>query len=125
MPSSSHPWRVALRVDGRQVGQSAHLLISVQDTGPGIAPSDLERIFNRFQQACAGQDVSSEGVGLGLAISREIIDLMGGHLSVESTRQGLQVLVQAEIPVLKPVDTLELPESANGYARPTSNPACR
>ena len=112
--------KVELRVDGRQVGQTAHLLISISDTGPGIAPSDLERIFQRFQQACSDQESRSQGVGLGLAVSREIIDLMGSRLSVESTPgQGSKFWFKLKVPILSPSESLPLMNNV-GEAPPVS-----
>jgi len=57
--------------------------VSVQDTGTGIAPADQERIFESFQQ---GGRVASrhEGTGLGLTLSRRIVELLGGRLWLES-----------------------------------------
>ena len=56
------------------------------DTGIGIAPSDLERIFDEFEQVNAGPrgDSMERGTGLGLAISRRLARLLGGDLAVES-----------------------------------------
>ncbi len=59
------------------------LLFEVQDTGPGIRPSDLETIFNPFVQSARGQE-SQEGTGLGLSISRQFARLMGGDIGVTS-----------------------------------------
>jgi signal transduction histidine kinase/CheY-like chemotaxis protein len=61
------------------------ILISfaVEDTGPGIAPKELDTLFEMFTQTTAGQQ-SQEGTGLGLAISQRFIQLMGGKLEVES-----------------------------------------
>ena len=53
----------------------------VQDSGPGIAPADQPRIFERFYRG-RGRDV--EGTGLGLAIVRSIVQAHGGHVTVES-----------------------------------------
>jgi signal transduction histidine kinase len=58
--------------------------ISVQDTGPGIAPADQERIFEEFQQADTATTRPKGGTGLGLAISRRIVAMHGGRLWVES-----------------------------------------
>src|SRR5262249_17395156 len=55
----------------------------IEDTGPGIAPEALERVFQPFVQAQAGAQVG-EGVGLGLAISRHFVALLGGSLAVRS-----------------------------------------
>ena len=56
----------------------------VNDTGPGIAPDDQERIFQAFYQTEIGV-AKGEGTGLGLTISREFIRLMGGELTAHST----------------------------------------
>lgn len=65
------------------VADGSVVRISVRDTGPGIAPDDLARIFEPFQQA-AGPDARL-GAGLGLAICRRLATLMHGTLDVEST----------------------------------------
>ena len=62
---------------------------SVKDTGIGIKPDDLERIFNSFEQSDTFRNRKKEGSGLGLAISRQLLILMGGEIHVESVyRQG-------------------------------------
>ena len=57
--------------------------VSVTDTGPGIAPEDQERIFEEFQQTDVGAQ-QREGTGLGLALSKRLVELHGGKLWVES-----------------------------------------
>jgi PAS domain S-box-containing protein len=64
--------------------EDGELRIAVTDTGPGIAPEDRERIFEEFQQARSGGDDQAEGTGLGLALSRRIVELHGGRMWVES-----------------------------------------
>jgi signal transduction histidine kinase len=56
--------------------------IRVSDTGPGISPDDLERIFEEFEQADTA--ASREGTGLGLPISRRLAGLLGGELLLQS-----------------------------------------
>jgi signal transduction histidine kinase/ActR/RegA family two-component response regulator len=56
--------------------------LSVRDTGPGIDPEDVHRIFDEFEQVRSGSGKS--GTGLGLAISRRLAELLGGSLDVES-----------------------------------------
>lgn len=58
--------------------------ISVADTGPGIAADNLERIFEAFQQGESGRKQQRAGAGLGLAISKQLLDLMNGDIWVES-----------------------------------------
>ncbi len=63
------------------------LNISVQDTGRGIPGKDLGRIFEPFEQLAKNDEELQTGTGLGLHITREIIQKMGGEISVESTPQ--------------------------------------
>lgn len=61
------------------------LAVSVRDTGIGIKPEDLSKLFNSFQQVDSTRNRNIEGTGLGLAISREFVRLMNGEINVEST----------------------------------------
>jgi signal transduction histidine kinase len=61
------------------------LTLTVRDTGIGIAPEVLPRLFTRFSQADSSTARRYGGTGLGLAITREIVQLMGGQVSVAST----------------------------------------
>lgn len=60
------------------------VLISVEDTGMGIAPEDLSRVFNRFWRSDASRVQESGGLGVGLSVTKEIADKHQGHVSVES-----------------------------------------
>ncbi|MEM9213342.1 MAG: ATP-binding protein [Cyanobacteria bacterium P01_F01_bin.150] len=60
------------------------LQIDIEDTGPGIAPDQLQHLFNEFYQADAGQKRQS-GTGLGLAICKHYVDLLDGRLTADST----------------------------------------
>jgi signal transduction histidine kinase len=59
--------------------------ISVQDTGPGIAPADAERVFQPFVRLDPGGTGDREGTGLGLAIARSVVTAHGGTLTLAST----------------------------------------
>lgn len=59
------------------------LYFEVQDTGAGIAPDEINQLFEAFVQTKTGRD-SQEGTGLGLAISRQFVQLMGGDITVSS-----------------------------------------
>jgi len=60
-------------------------VVSVSDTGPGIAPADQQKIFDEFQQADSSSTRKKGGSGLGLSIAKRIIELHGGRLWVESS----------------------------------------
>lgn len=60
------------------------LQVGVKDTGIGIEPASLERIFEDFEQIPIQGEAKSQGTGLGLAISRRLAKLLGGDLTVES-----------------------------------------
>jgi PAS domain S-box-containing protein len=80
--------------------------ISVTDTGAGISPEKLERIFDPFVQAERRLNQPVQGVGLGLAISRDLAQAMGGELSVESTvgKGSTFTLSLPRAPRLNPAD---------------------
>ncbi|OAI13499.1 MULTISPECIES: ATP-binding protein [Methylomonas] len=73
-----------------------HLLIEVEDTGPGIAPEDRSRLFEPFVQL--GEADAQHGTGLGLAITRQLVQMMGGSISVESS-VGKGSLFRVDLPV--------------------------
>src|SRR5690606_13070925 len=68
----------------KQHEQRHWIQFDIIDTGIGIAPDYVEKIFESFTQA--GTDVARQygGTGLGLTISKELVELMGGQISVES-----------------------------------------
>ena len=72
------------------------LHLEVQDTGPGIAMTDQQRIFDSFAQAAAGHSLG--GTGLGLAICKKMLELMGGRIWVKS-EPGQGSLFHVELPV--------------------------
>jgi CheY-like chemotaxis protein/anti-sigma regulatory factor (Ser/Thr protein kinase) len=86
---------VTLRL-GTKPNAVTHLLIEVEDTGPGIAPEDQQRIFEPFVQL--GEQGDSKGTGLGLTITRQFVQLMGGHLTLESV-PGKGSLFRVDLPL--------------------------
>jgi len=63
---------------------SVHVLVSVNDTGVGITPEQLARLFTPFTQADSSTTRQYGGTGLGLAISRRFVEMMGGSMEAES-----------------------------------------
>jgi signal transduction histidine kinase len=70
------------RVDISARTEDGHVEVAVADTGPGIAAEDRKRIFEEFEQTDEGR--KAEGTGLGLPLSRKLVELHGGRLWVES-----------------------------------------
>jgi two-component system, sensor histidine kinase RpfC len=80
----------------------------VRDTGIGIAPEAVERIFERFVQADQSTTRKYGGTGLGTTIAKQLTELMGGCIGVES-KLGEGSAFWVEIPLLKDVDGVESP----------------
>jgi two-component system, NtrC family, sensor kinase len=72
--------------------------LSVSDTGPGIPPEECDRIFEKFRQVDSSNTRAKGGTGLGLAIAREIVEMHGGRIWVEST-MGQGSTFRMELPV--------------------------
>lgn len=77
---------------------SAMICFEVQDTGSGIAPADLPYIFDRFYRADRSRTRSSGGAGLGLAITRRIVEAHGGTMSAHST-VGAGTTISFSLPI--------------------------
>jgi PAS domain S-box-containing protein len=74
--------------------------VIVRDTGQGIPPEFLPHVFDRFRQADAGMTRSHGGLGLGLAIVRELVELHGGRVWAESDGEGKGATFTVELPLL-------------------------
>lgn len=83
--------------DGRE------LRIAVRDDGIGIAPEDIDRIFERFYRADKSRGSETGGSGLGLAIAKDIISLLNGDISVESV-PGSGSVFTVRIPLSRDAD---------------------
>ncbi|MDD2494646.1 MAG: ATP-binding protein [Tissierellia bacterium] len=62
----------------------SRLIISVEDTGRGIKPEQIDKLFARFSRLEKDKNTTTEGTGLGLAITKHILELMSGHITVQS-----------------------------------------
>jgi CheY-like chemotaxis protein len=90
--------RVTLRVDRISAGGVDRIQFQVQDTGIGMTPAQLEKIFEPFVQAAEDTAVRYGGTGLGLAIVRDLIRLLGGDIQVQS-KPGLGSTFTMLLPV--------------------------
>ena len=73
--------RIAVVVEER----SGSVCVSVSDTGPGIPAHELEHVFDRFYQTKDSPNRSAGGVGIGLALAKELAELHGGAIEVDSS----------------------------------------
>ena len=83
----------------RLASSGPHAEISVIDTGAGIPLEFLPFVFDRFRQADAGVTRSTGGLGLGLAISRHLVELQGGRIFAESDGPGTGATFRIELPL--------------------------
>jgi len=87
--------RGEVRVTARTV--NGHFAVSVMDTGPGIPEAEQMRIFEQFHQVDSSLTKAKGGTGLGLAIAKQIVEMHGGRIWVDST-VGKGSTFQMEIP---------------------------
>lgn len=69
----------------------SELVISVRDRGPGISPEHWSRVFERFYKVDRARPRESGGFGLGLAITKHLVQVLGGRIWTEAARDGGQV----------------------------------
>ncbi len=102
--------------------QDSDLRLSVSDDGQGIPAEFLAFVFDRFRQAEGTIARSYGGLGLGLAISRHLVELHGGRIRVESEGQGRGARFTVELPSVAPQAAERPPhgESQSSHPRPIS-----
>jgi signal transduction histidine kinase len=110
--------------DGGKVTTTATLLpgelleIGVSDTGIGIQPQDQAKLFEEFQQIDSGYARKQQGTGLGLALVKRVVHLMGGEISVQSEPgHGSTFTVLLPRQQGEPATTTTLVPGANGSSR--------
>ena len=114
----THHGEVLLRVQvARLDGPTCWLRCEVQDTGIGLTPEQQQRVFDAFEQADASTTRRYGGTGLGLTISRELCQLMGGQIGVAS-----RVGEGSRFWILVPLRQVEAPPPLAG-AEPPGSPA--
>ena len=99
------------RIEVRLEQLNTHTRITVSDTGQGISPEFLPRVFDRFRQADSSSTRDYRGLGLGLAIVRHLVELHGGTVQAESKGAGQGASFSVTFPILTGSIKLELPQS--------------
>jgi len=90
--------RIVLKAEGRRDNMGERVKVSVADTGIGIAADDLKRLARPFEQVETQQSKSQEGAGLGLALSKSLVEMHGGVLEIES-QPGVGTTVSFMLPL--------------------------
>jgi signal transduction histidine kinase len=94
-----------LELDAGSASENGFVIISVADSGPGVPDFHKTRVFEKFHQVKQGGKIAGQGVGLGLAICKTIMDAHSGAIWVEDNPSGgslfslsLQAAARAEVP---------------------------
>lgn len=98
------------RVHVTLVGFDDHIELKVADTGIGIDPTERDRLFTRFFRTKDAEERSIQGVGLGLSISKKIVETHGGRIEVESGDDGSTFLVWLPLDLVMSDDQIQAQE---------------
>ena len=80
--------------------QSGEAVVRIRDTGIGIAPDVLPRVFDMFQQAEPSLERSSGGLGIGLTLARRLVEMHDGRIAIRSAGPGLGTEVEIRLPMI-------------------------
>jgi len=96
--------------------RSVDVVLSVSDTGQGIAPDFLPHVFDRFRQADSSTTRPAGGLGLGLSIARQLVELQGGRIQAASDGRGRGATFTVTLPL--GVDATPLPAARRHAGAP-------
>ncbi len=103
--------------------EGSAVALEVRDTGQGIRPDFLPRIFDRFSQQDASTTRGQSGLGLGLSITRHLVELHGGTITARSDGEGRGATFHVEIPMIAVRELKDqFAERASGRAHPPAKP---
>ena len=89
--------------------------IEVTDSGKGISPQFLPHVFERFRQADATTQRLQGGLGLGLAISRQLVEMHGGAIRADSPGEGRGAVFTVELPLASTLDAVPPPAGSAAH----------
>ena len=101
-------------VEARLERNPSHALITINDTGQGIVPELLPHVFDRFRQADASNTRSNGGLGLGLSIVRQLVELHRGTVTAESPGDGAGTTIRVILPLTRVHDEPNSIEKTSG-----------
>lgn len=97
--------------------EASEVRISVRDSGPGLSPEQIERLFQPFSQVLGTAQPHGVGAGLGLFISRGIVELHGGRITCQSAGPGMGCTFMFSLPRLP---SAAVPEAMQAVAAAAS-----
>ena len=104
-PRGGHIWFTAEQ-------QSDEAVVRIRDTGIGIAPDVLPRVFDMFQQAEPILERSTGGLGIGLTLARRLVEMHDGRIDIRSRGPGQGTEVEIRLPIATATDATGRPEAA-------------
>ena len=113
--------RVEVAVQQVERQQQEYCLICVSDTGPGISNAQQDFIFNRFYQADDSSTRPVEGSGIGLALTKEFVHLLGGEIEVRS-QEGEGASFQVLLPIQRKTHRQDPLSEASAMYTPANRP---
>jgi signal transduction histidine kinase len=117
----THQGEIAISLRAAQADADGAVVLQVRDTGVGIAPGDVARLFERYRRVRGSGGRTHEGLGIGLSLVRELTRLHGGEVAVESVSgQGSTFTVTIPVPAAQPATraappTRAAPQAASPY----------
>lgn len=106
--SSKFVQRGYIRLSACVLSESGHVQLSVEDSGPGIPPAQRGRLFHKFQESL---DTVRQGTGIGLHLSKNLVELMNGRIYLDETYEsgvagcpGTRFVIDLNIPPCNPAD---------------------
>ena len=111
----THEGWIDFKVTGIKQGEVCRLIIAVEDSGIGIKPESIDKLFSKFERLDIEKNNTIEGTGLGLAITKKLVDLMGGKIVVQSVYgQGSKFTIALDQKIVEnPTLDLENTEGVN------------
>ena len=101
-----------IKADNDTENDICKLTISVQDTGMGMTEEDIENLFTKFQRFDMEKNANVEGTGLGMAITKSLVELMGGEINVKSTYgEGSTFIITLKQKIVHKEDETEVLEA--------------
>ncbi len=105
--------QIQVRMQAEKTDEGWNLISDVQDTGIGMSPHLQKRVFEKFVQGDSSSKRKQGGAGLGLAISKQLVELMGGTISVQSTEgRGTRFDFNLRLAEVAPGEEENPPETA-------------